>query len=46
MVIASGKDVHQGIPLIEHRMHGFMLIGVLGGSVAALLITSEIYAKK
>ena len=26
MVISSGKDVHQGIPLIEHIMHGFILL--------------------
>ena len=26
MVIYSGKDVHQGIPLIEHIMHGFILL--------------------
>ena len=26
MVISSGKDVHQGIPLVEHIMHGFILL--------------------
>ena len=26
MVISSGKDIHQGVPLVEHIMHGFMLL--------------------
>ena len=26
MVISSCEDIHQGVPLVEHIMHGFMLL--------------------
>ena len=43
MVISSCEDIHQGVPLVEHIMHGFILLrlrqkAVVGSHAVKLLL--------